>query len=130
MYRFVVRFGFDGDDERVGVAVHETGGQRLVLVGLGTLNAGSLPGTSKEVTAHFRLFTKHQCIQGNAVTAGYFLQHTYGDVKFSRFCKPIFFFRNIAIAGDVFGCQFQYLTQSLQTFGYLFNLFVHVVSIK
>ena len=58
------------------------------------------------------------------------MQHAYGDVEFSRFGKTVLFCRDVAIAGDVFGIQFQYVAQSAQAFGYLFNLFVHVVFIK
>ena len=37
---FVVCFRFNGDDERVGGTVHESGCQRLVFVGFRTFDAG------------------------------------------------------------------------------------------
>ena len=36
------RLGFNGDDEHVGLVVHETTHQRLVLVGLGAFDGQSL----------------------------------------------------------------------------------------
>ena len=60
MYRFIVRFRFNGYNERIYATVHETGSEGLIFVGLGTFDADAFSGTSQEVAVHFRFFTKHQ----------------------------------------------------------------------
>ena len=119
--------GLYGHDEGVGLAVLESGSQRLVLVGLGALHADALAGTRQEVGAHLGFFAEHQRVEGNVVVACYLLEHAHGDVVFARLGAFVFVLVDAAFVGNVVGSQFHGVAQSAQALGYLFNLFVHTV---
>ena len=109
MDRLVISFRFNGDDERVGGTVHESGCQRLVFVGFRTFDAGPLAGAGYKVAAHFGFFAEHQGIEGDIVGTGYFLQHTDRNIVFSSFCESVLFSRNVTVSGDILRSQFEYV---------------------
>ena len=77
MKRGIVVLGFNGYDERVNLAVAEPRSQCFILVSLAMLYGNTFSGASQELGTHLRLFTKHQSIQCDVVTAGNHLQCAY-----------------------------------------------------
>ena len=95
--------GFDGDDEGVGLAVAEAGGQGLVLVDLGALYADAMSGAGEEVGAHLGFFAEHEGVECDAVVAGYLLEHADGDVVLAGFGAFILGLVDAAVGGHFGG---------------------------
>ena len=98
-------FGFDGNDERVGFTVHETGSERLIFVCLGSLYAGSFPFAGEEITVHAGFLAKHQSRKIYFVVGSDLVQDTYGNIYIARFQEFILPRFDSAYGGDIGGRQ-------------------------
>ena len=58
------RFGsrwLDRDHERIGFAIGESGGQRLIFIGFCTLYGDTFVFSGKEIRVHSGFVSEHQC---------------------------------------------------------------------
>ena len=109
----------DGDDKYIGLVVHETAHEALVLVSLRTLNAHALALTSYKVRLHVGRLSKDQFFCRDPILMGNLHEVGDGNIQLAGLYLLILFGTDADGLSHLTHGNVEHIAQSLQALAYL-----------